>query len=179
MNGRFAAFLLLAPAATLASGNLTGQSAQPFSLQTSGAVVFPTESEPGFESNTRFGYDVQARYTISRLSIGLGYQRSTVFQSNTNDVSAALSLVFLEPRYVVTAGRHVATYFAGRVGLGKLICNPDRCGQPSYATYGGGAGLLFRISRSLSADLGGQFFTVTDDAKTGYFLARLGLGLGI
>jgi hypothetical protein len=94
-------------------------------------------------------------------------------------VSAALSLFFLEPRLVVTAGRHIGVYLAGRVGLGKLVCDPDRCGQQSHGTFGGGGGVLVRLSRALAVDVGAQFFTVTDDANTGYFLARVGLGLGL
>ncbi len=158
---------------------VAAQSAQPFSIQSSGALVFPSQTEPGFESDTRFGFDVQARYTHSRWSVGVGYQRSTVFRSSSTDVSAALSLFFLEPRLVVAAGRHVGVYLAGRVGLGKLVCDPDRCGHPSYGTFGGGGGVLVRLSRALAMDVGAQFFTVTDNANTGYFLARVGLGLGL
>lgn len=165
--------------ALVLTNSLAAQSAQPFSIQSSGALVFPSKSQPDFDSATRFGFDVQARYTHSRWSVGVGYQRSTVFRSASSDVSAVLSLFFLEPRFVVAADRHVGAYLAGRVGLGKLVCNPDRCGQPSYATFGGGGGLLVRLSRSLAVDIGGQFFTVTDDANTGYFLARVGLGLGL
>jgi len=161
------------------TGALEAQSAQPFSIQTSGALVFPSKSQASFESDTRFGFDVQARYTHSRWSVGVGYQRSTVFRSSAIDVKAALSLFFIEPRLVVAANRQVGAYLAGRAGIGKLVCTPARCGEPSYASFGGGGGLLVRLTRALAMDVGAQFFTVTDDANTGYFLARLGLSLGL
>lgn len=161
------------------ASSLEAQSAQPVSIQASGALVFPSKSQAPFESDTRFGFDVQARYTFSRWSVGVGYQRSTVFRSTTIDVKAALSLFFVEPRLVVTANRNVGLYLAGRAGIGKLVCTPDRCSESSYGTFGGGGGVLFRLSRAFAVDVGAQFFTVTDDANTGYFLARLGLGLGL
>jgi len=161
------------------SATLGAQSAQPFSVQTSGALVFPSKSQAPFESDTRFGFDAQARYTHNRWSVGIGYQRSTVFRSSAIDVKAALSLFFVEPRFVVAANRQVGAYLAGRAGIGKLVCTPDRCGESSYASFGGGGGLLVRLTRALALDVGAQFFTVTDDANTGYFLARLGLGLGL
>lgn len=171
--------VLVLSALAVVTGALEAQSTQPFSIQTSGALVFPSKSQAPFESDTRFGFDVQARYTHSRWSVGLGYQRSTVFRSSAIDVNAALSLFFVEPRYVVAANRQVGAYLAGRAGIGKLVCTPDRCGGPSYASFGGGGGLLVRLTRTLALDVGAQFFTVTDDANTGYFLARLGLGLGL
>jgi hypothetical protein len=111
--------------------------------------------------------------------VGIGYQRSTVFRSSAIDVKAALSLLFIEPRFVVAANRQVGAYLAGRAGIGKLVCTPDRCSEASYASFGGGGGLLIRLTRALAVDAGAQFFTVTDDANTGYFLARLGLSLGL
>lgn len=172
-------FVLILSSLAGFTGVLEAQSAQPFSIQTSGALVFPTKSQAPFESDTRFGFDVQARYTHSRWSVGVGYQRSTVFRSSAIDVNAALSLFFVEPRFVVAANRQVGAYLAGRAGIGKLVCTPDRCGESSYASFGGGGGLLVRLTRALAVDVGAQFFTVTDDANTGYFLARLGLGLGL
>ena len=83
-------------------GSAASQSLQRLSLQGSGAALFPTTEDPNFESETRLGYEFQARYTLSRFSIGAGYQRSTVFSSP--DLSLALSLGFVEPRYVVAAG---------------------------------------------------------------------------
>ena len=171
-----AAIMLAAPSF---ASTLQAQSAQPVSIQASGALVFPSKSQAPFESDTRFGFDVQARYTFSRWSVGIGYQRSTVFRSSAIDVRAALSLFFVEPRLVVTANRNVGLYLAGRAGIGKLVCTPDRCSESSYATFGGGGGVLVRLSKAVAMDIGTQFFTVTDDANTGYFLARLGLGLGL
>ena len=56
------------------SGSAAPQSLQRLSLQGSGAALFPTTEDPNFESETRLGYEVQARYTFSRFSIGAGWR---------------------------------------------------------------------------------------------------------
>lgn len=168
-------FLLAVPAGVRA------QSAQRFSVQASGATLFATASDPNFESKTRLGFEGQLRYTFSRFSVGAGYQRSTVFSFKNNPLNLALSLVFVEPRYVVTTGRGVALYVAGRVGVGKLVCSQSgQCASGgTNASYGGGGGLLFRFSKRLSGDLGAQFFQVSGDLSSGYAMARAGLGVGL
>lgn len=155
------------------------QSVQRLSLQGSGAALFATKNDPNFESKTGLGYEVQARYTFSRFSIGAGYQRSTVFSSPTLDLNLALSLGFIEPRYVIAAGSMVAVYVAGRLGAGKLVCNKDCQAKETNLSYGGGGGLLFKLSRRLSADLGAQYFQVSGDLSSGYAMIRAGLGIGL
>jgi len=158
-----------------------GQSLQRLSLQGSGAVLFPTTSDPDFDSKTRLGFEGQLRYTFGRFSVGAGYQRSTVFAFVGNPLTLALSLVFIEPRYVAAAGHGIAFYLAGRLGVGKLICSESgQCtAQKNNLSYGGGTGLLFRLNRRLSLDLGGQYFAVSSGVSSGYAMARAGLGIGL
>ncbi len=173
-------------ASCLLAGVLTGlapvaaaQSLQKLSVQGSGAVLFATTKDPSFESRTRLGYEGQLRYTFSRFSLGAGYQRSTVFAFPNNPLKLDLSLGFIEPRVVVTAGHAVALYAAGRVGVGKLVCGSQCASNKTDFTYGGGGGLLFRLSPRLSADLGGQFFQVSGSLSQGFAMVRLGLGVGL
>ncbi|HEX7025101.1 MAG TPA: hypothetical protein VF187_09825 [Gemmatimonadales bacterium] len=168
---------LLALCLFTAARSASAQSHQKFSLQGSGAALFATNKDPDFESKTRLGYEVQARYTFSRFSVGAGYQRSTVFSSPA--LSLALSLGFIEPRYVIAAGSGVALYLAGRVGVGKLVCSEECQARDTNLSYGGGGGLLFKLSQRLSADLGGQFFQVNGDLSSGYAMIRAGLGIGL
>lgn len=171
--------LLAALALTCIGGAAEAQSVQRFSLQGSGAALFATKTDPNFDSKTGLGFEVQARYTFSRFSIGAGYQRSTVFSSPTLDLNLALSLGFIEPRYVIAAGSTVALYLAGRLGVGKLVCSEACQAQDTNLSYGGGGGLLFKLSRRLSADLGAQYFQVSGDLSSGYAMVRAGLGIGL
>jgi opacity protein-like surface antigen len=98
-----------------------------------------------------------------------------------------VSVLFVEPRYVVTAGSGLALYVAGRVGAGKLVCDPeeDCAEQSTELAYGGGGGLLLRLSSRLSLDLGSQYFSTQytvangDKTRAGYVLARIGLSIGL
>lgn len=169
---------LLAAAGTSA---LPAQSMQRLSVQGSGAVLFPSRDDPFFENDTRIGYEGQLRYTINRLSIGAGYQRSTVYKFSADgvDFSAALSLGFLEPRYVVAAGDAAALYLAGRLGYGTLVCSEECNANDAYLTYGGGGGVLVRLNQRMALDLGGQYFIANDTFDSGYAMLRIGLGIGL
>jgi hypothetical protein len=158
-------------------GPASAQSLQRLSLQGSGAALFPTTEDPNFESESRLGYEIQARYTFSRFSIGAGYQRSTVFSSP--DLNLALSLGFVEPRYVIAAGSTLAFYLAGRLGAGKLVCSEACQAQETNLSYGGGGGLLIKLSRRASGDLGAQYFQVSGDLSSGYAMLRAGLSIGL
>lgn len=172
---------LLLTALSVPAGGIAAQSLQRLSLQASGAALFGTKKDPDFESKTRLGFEGQARYTFGRLSFGAGYQRSTVFAFKGNSLRMALSLGFVEPRYVLAAGGGVAVYVAGRVGVGKLVCSKaGECATGgTNVAYGGGGGLLFRLSQRFSADAGVQYFQVTGTLASGYAMARLGLGIGL
>lgn len=173
-------------ALTLMAPGACAQSKQPVSIQASGALVFPEDDYPGLESGTRLGWEAQLRYTFGRFSVGAGYQRSTVFRSadDVGDITATLSLGFLEPRYVLgVLGNVGAPYLAARVGYGGLLVrDPDdayRSTTESF-TYGGGAGMLFRVASGVSADLGAQYFVADfDQGSSGYFMVRLGASVGL
>jgi len=183
MRGLLSVALLLAGLTSA----VRAQSQQRWSIQGSGALVFPTAEETDFENSTRLGWEAQVRYTFSRFSLGGGYQRSTVYQFETGDFSAAVSVFFLEPRYVLFAGSRAAVYAAGRVGMSQLSCNPsaDCTEQGAHFAAGGGAGVLVRMGSRVSIDLGSQYFTTQYDISAGqtrtagYILARLGLSVGI
>jgi len=178
---RFLWILPLAGLLVATASSAPAQSLQRLSVQGSGAVLFARESDPSFENQTRIGYEAQLRYTASRLSLGAGYQRSTVskFTADGVDFTAALSLGFLEPRYVILAGNAAALYGAGRLGYGSLVCSEECGGNDAYLTYGGGGGILFRLSSRMALDLGAQYFVVSDTFDSGYAMLRLGLGLGL
>jgi len=166
---------------------LAAQSAQKFSIQGSGAVLFATRKDPTYDSKTRLGFEGQARYTFGRFSLGAGYQRSTVFAFTDNPLTLALSFFFVEPRFVAAAGSGVAFYLAGRAGAGKIVCSTSGdCPPQDYRVgFGGGGGLLFRLNNRLSADLGGQFFQApalsgpSGTVSSGYAMIRAGLSLGL
>ncbi|HEX9756009.1 MAG TPA: hypothetical protein VGA42_09900, partial [Gemmatimonadales bacterium] len=128
---------------------LVGQSLQRLSVQGSGALVFPTAQETEFQNGTRLGWEGQLRYTFSRFSLGAGYQYSTVYKLQGTNFSGAVSLGFLEPRYVAAATSRLALYGAGRAGLGSLICDPaqDCEDQSLELVLGGGGGVLVQASR--------------------------------
>jgi hypothetical protein len=184
---RLRGILLATGLALFAAPPLAGQSLQRLSLQGSGALLFATREDPTYDSRRRLGYEGQLRYTFGRLSVGAGYQRSTVFAFADNPLTLALSFGFVEPRLVVAAGSGFAVYLAGRAGIGKILCSrPDDCPpQDLRPGFGGGGGVLVRLSRRLSADLGGQFFQAPalsgpgGDLSSGYAMVRLGLSLGL
>jgi opacity protein-like surface antigen len=186
MSGLTSRTLLCAACAMTLASSLAAQSQQRLSLQGSGAILFATRKDPDFESKTRLGFELQARYTFGRFSLGAGYQRSTVFAFTDNPLTLALSFGFVEPRLVLVTRSGVAWYLAGRIGAGKIVCSTSGCAEQKLRLgFGGGSGLLFRLSRRLSADLGGQFFQApalsgpSGNVSSGYAMLRAGLGLGL
>jgi hypothetical protein len=173
--------LLLVVIAGAQVAAVEAQSLQRLSVQGSGAVLFPSSDDPFFESDTRIGYEGQLRYTLNRLSVGAGYQRSTVYKFSADgvDFSAALSLGFVEPRYVALAGNAAALYLAGRLGYGTLVCSEECNANDAYLTYGGGGGILVRLTSRMALDLGGQYFVANDTFDSGYAMLRVGLGIGL
>ncbi len=155
------------------------QSLQHWSVQGSAAVIAPVSLPEGLDSDIGLGFDAQLRYTFSRWSLGAGYQRSDVYRATASDLTIALSLGFLEPRYVVFASTPMAGYLAGRLGAGQLVCSRDRCDDEWHVVAGGGGGLLFKLTDRLSLDLGGQYFVVTDASSSDFATARVGLGVGL
>lgn len=178
---------LLLPVALLIAvdSTLEAQSLQRWGIQGSGAIVVPTAKDPNFDNSTRLGWEAQVRYTLSRWSVGAGYQRSTVFKLTGGGFSAAFSVGFLEPRYVAAATSKAAVYVAGRAGIGRLECDPECVSQDWGVIGGGGGGVLVLVSRRTAVDLGAQFFTAQYNTeaggsrRAGYILARVGLSIGL
>jgi opacity protein-like surface antigen len=161
--------LLALPAAAAA------QSVQPFSLQGAVALWPATDPNPTFDPKTRLGLEAQLRYTVSRFSLGVG----VAAQFPENKLGKARAEAFVEPRVVVATGNGVALYAAGRVGAGRLICTVECTGVKINVTYGGGAGVLLRLNRRLTADLGAQYLRVLKWSSSGYAMLRAGLGVGL
>ena len=167
---------------------LHAQSRQLVSLQLSGELVFPTEDYGVLDQTTTLGWEAQARFTFGRFSVGAGYQRSEVFKSSADvgDITATLSLGFVEPRYVLGVfGNVAAPYLAARFGYGSLLVRSSddavRSTDDSFI-YGGGAGVIFQVIPRLGVDVGAQYFVADftgGQGSAGYFLVRLGASVGL
>jgi len=120
--------------------------------------------------------------------VGAGYQHSTVFKSNASvgDITATLSVGFVEPRYVVGVfGNVAAPYVAARLGYGGLLIRSAsdlvRSTENSFI-YGGGAGVIFQVAQRVGIDVGAQYFVADftgNQGSAGYFLTRLGVSVGL
>lgn len=178
----------LAAVLLLSSAPLAAQSRELVSLQVSGEVVFPTESYGVLEANATLGWEAQARLTFGRFSVGAGYQRSQVFKSDASvgDITATLSVGFLEPRYVLGVfGNVAAPYLAARIGYGGLLIRSPsdliRSTENSFI-YGGGAGVILQVAQRVGIDVGAQYFVADftgGQGSAGYFLTRLGVSVGL
>jgi opacity protein-like surface antigen len=160
------------------------QSRQPWSLQASGEWAFPTKDYGDvLQSSSTLGWELQGRYTFSRFSLGVGYQRTTVFKSDQANLTGTLSLGFVEPRYVVAVlGERVAPYVAARLGYGALLIREEPRVTENSFTYGAGAGVMIALAPRISIDAGGQYFLADfggSGGTAGYWLARLGLAVGL
>ncbi len=170
--------------ATLSPRDAQAQSRQRWSVQASGEWVFPTRKYTDvLQHGSAPGWEVQARYTFGRFSLGSGYQHSTVFKSEEADLTGTLSVAFLEPRYVIAVlGDRVAPYIAGRVGYGALLIRESPRVTERSVTYGGGAGFLIALVPRVALDAGGQYFVADfggGNGTAGYALARLGISIGL
>ena len=167
---------------------LAAQSRQLVSVQVSGELVFPTEDYGVLDKGTTLGWEAQARFTFGRFSVGAGYQRSEVFKSDAaiGDITATLSLGFVEPRYVLGVfGNVAAPYVAARIGYGSLLVRSPsdlvRSTDNSFI-YGGGLGVIFQVASRVGIDVGAQYFIADftgSQGSAGYFLTRLGLSVGL
>jgi len=164
------------------------QSRELVSLQVSGEVVFPTEDYGVLAASATLGWEAQARFTFGRFSVGAGYERSTVFKSDADagDITATLSLGFVEPRYVLGVfGNVAAPYVAARLGYGSLLIRSPNDAVHSTEdsfVYGGGAGVIFQVATRIGIDVGAQYFVADftgGQGSAGYFLTRLGVSIGL
>jgi len=163
---------------------LAAQSSQRVSLQASGEWISPTK-DYGFSlpASSTLGWELQARFTAGRFSLGAGYQRSTVFKSADANLTGTLSVGFAEPRIVIAVlGQRFAPYLAGRVGYGSLLIPERPSVSENVFTYGGGAGFLIALVPRIALDLGGQYFVSDFQSRggsAGYWLVRMGVAVGL
>ena len=183
-----ATWALMALGCLLLSVPAAAQSRQLVSLQVSGELVFPTEDYGVLDKGTTLGWEAQARFTFGRFSVGAGYQRSEVFKSaaDAGDITATLSLGFVEPRYVLGVfGNVAAPYVAARLGYGSLLIRSPNDAVHSTEdsfVYGGGAGVIFQVATRIGIDVGAQYFVADftgGQGSAGYFLTRLGVSIGL
>lgn len=164
------------------------QSRELVSVQVSGELVFPTEEYGVLEKSVTLGWEAQARFTFGRFSVGTGYQRSTVFKSDASvgDITATLSVGFVEPRYVLGVfGNLAAPYLAARLGYGGLLirsANDVVSSTEESFIYGGGLGVIFQVATRVGIDVGAQYFVADftgGQGSAGYFLTRVGVSIGL
>ncbi len=163
------------------TSSLAAQSAQRFSIQGTGVYVIrrAAPSNDVTENRRKAGGEAQLRYTLplSRLSIGVGYQESSVRS------------VFIEPRVVVAASEKLALYLSGRAGFAQLICAGDTpcAAQKMEQFLGGGGGVLVQVTSRVALDLGALSQSIYFHPvgvgnllfRTGWFQLRGGLSIGL
>ena len=132
------------------------------------------------------GAELQLRYSLPGVSIGLGGQYSS--HSSGNE-SMKISGLFLEPRYAPDIGsEQIVPYVAARLAFLHQTGNFASASN-GYAA-GAGGGVMIKINRRVNLDLGGaivqqSFGDVTlnrggsarFEAFTGY-VAKAGLSVG-
>jgi hypothetical protein len=129
--GALGAALIIAPADRC-------QSAQPYSVQAS-----------LFIADLGTGVEMQARYSPSAFSIGVGYQATISTSISLGDFVKSTSGYFLEPRYAVDIkSDKYAPYISGRVA----VLHQDGGSGTQYTEFGAGAGLLVRVTPTVNLD---------------------------
>lgn len=163
------------------TSTMAAQSQQRFSIQGTGVYVVrrAAGSNDVTENRRTAGGEAQLRYTfpLSRLSVGVGYQVSSVRSG------------FIEPRVVVTASELLALYLSGRAGFSKLVCTGDApcAAQKMEQLLGVGGGMLVQASSRVALDFGTayQFVYYTPvgagqlRSRTGWFQLRGGISIGL
>ena len=185
------ALLALATAAVIAAPTASAQSAQKWSLQGSLFSSILMGDNPIYQNvDPGAGFEVQARWTPSLFSLGVGFQWTThkqnLLSSTPNvvgDPNTTLNGFFVEPRYVVLVGSNtVAPYVAARVSLLRQTTSADFQTGNGIVTLNasadgvgvnGGGGLLFRLGGRVNLDVGatygyasfGDFVTTVDGTE--------------
>lgn len=151
--------VVLAAVAATTSANAAAQSRLPWSLQASDEWVFPTKN------------------------YGDLLQSASTFKSDAANLTGTSSAGFLEPRYVVAVlAEQVGPCPAGRIGYGTLLIGKIPPVTENSFTCGAGAGILIALTPRLSIDAGSQYFAADfgrSGDTAGYFLARLGVAIGL
>ena len=151
--GVCAGVVMVAVASTVASA----QSAQPYSVQ---ASFLAASQKIGNSLVSGPGFEGQLRYTPAALwSIGVGFQYSS--HSSSGDEIRIMG-GFIEPRYAFDIGSdRVAPYIAGRLALLRQVLTLDEEPTLEFSSggtaFGGGAGMLIRLSPTVNIDLGAAF----------------------
>jgi opacity protein-like surface antigen len=141
--------------ALAAAPNADAQSRQPWSAQ--GSLLYTAQDLGGTAGTIGgIGFEAQARRTYPRWSLGAGLQYSN---HETGPDALGLTGIFVEPRFVpaVTVGPF-APYIAGRLAFlrGSLSADLiDADGSSNGFAIGGGAGLIYPITRRVNFDIGG------------------------
>lgn len=167
----------------LVSTHVNAQSKSETSLQVSAQQLRETGSSD-LDIKPGIGWEAQIRQTYGRLSLGVGYQSTNLARDkDILNFNATVNTYFLEPRFVAYGADRAALYLAGRVGYGKLkiTCDDETiCGNDTddRTTYGGGGGLLVKLTSSVAADLGAQWFQMTNVNIDGWIMYRLGVSIG-
>jgi hypothetical protein len=182
--------------------NLAAQSAQMLSIQASGLLTKldgETFSDLGF--GTGFGAEFQLRINPSAFSLGAGFQ-VTSHSTGVIGFNDRLTVTgfFLEPRYAIRIrSRIVRPYLAGRLGyltqhitLQGSGSEQDLKASASGGAFGGGGGLVARLSRRMNFDLGLALTTANfgrykvsgasvnqDAGKGSTFVLKAGINLGL
>jgi hypothetical protein len=150
--------LLIAAAVLFTSpAGLIAQSAQRFSAQ--GSLIHVSPSGEAYEGlGAGVGFELQARYTPSALSLGAGYQSSShdLDLGEFGTESATIAGFFLEPRYVIDIGRdNMAPYIAGRLAFLTQKAEFEGIDVSASGTQINiGGGLLIRLTPRVNVDLG-------------------------
>jgi len=121
-----------------------------------------------------------------RLSVGAGYQLATlrtgVSTLTQKEFTNKLSVIFVEPRYVIGNTSFASIYVAGRVGSGKVTCEPaDVCDlyeAKAKLAFGGGGGLLIHLG-GVALEGGVQYFRFSGADQPGFVFLRAGLSIGL
>jgi hypothetical protein len=167
------------------------QSAQMFSLQVSGLVLYPFGG--GLENvDVGAGWEAQIRINPSAFSLGLGAEQTFHKVVGANDRDIVLLGGFLEPRYVVDIGSDNAVmYLSGRAALSQITMKQGSFESSGTGyTLNGGGGILFRLSDRVNLDAGATIgfkkLGVVDlplgtfDLGTGAnAVGRIGLAIGL
>jgi hypothetical protein len=192
------AVLLCGVLASVVTGILRAQSAQPLSVQGSG--LYLNLFGNAFEgADPGYGFEAQVRYTPSAFSIGAGFQYTSHAVAG-QDKHAKLVGGFIEPRYVFsTSSSTLFPYLSARGYVVRLTSeNPattTKLTSTGLAANGGG-GVLVRVASRVNIDLGAtygyiKFNTITIKNQTtgiegtsdgnhgSNLVARVGLTFGL
>jgi hypothetical protein len=145
---------MMAVLVVAASANAAAQSAQRFSLHAS--VLRISFSGDGYAgTGAGLGFEIQGRYRLPFMSVGLGFQLTRHQYYGASDDSQLTGL-FVDPRYVLPVrsdrfGPYLGLRFAA---LRQKVDFGDVTMATSGYAFGPGGGVLVRLNRKLNLDFG-------------------------